>query len=530
MKQFAGLLADLENTPKTSIKVALLKTYFSTASDQDKVWAVALFTGRKPKRQVNTRQLTDWALECTGMTRWLFEESYQVVGDLAETLALLIASDARLEARQQDTTLSHWMDFLLALEGEPDEVKQERVTSAWGDLGQQERLVFNKLITGGFRVGVSDTLVARALAELTGQEQSAVVHQLMGAWQPDEVTFSQLLSGDAATVDHSKPYPFYLAYALDQELVQLGDAADWSAEWKWDGIRVQLIVRGGQLYLWSRGEELITDKFPELSPLAEALPEGTVIDGELLPYRDGQPLPFALLQTRIGRKAVSKRQLAEAPARIIAYDLLEWDGVDMRALPFAERRAHLAKVVGATDLLLFSESLTFGSWQELTALRERSREYHAEGLMLKRLDSAYLAGRKRGDWWKWKTDPYSVDAVLVYAQKGHGRRADLYSDYTFALWDGEVLVPFAKAYSGLTDQEIAEVTRFVRQHTLERFGPVRTVEPRLVFEIHFEGINASPRHKSGIAVRFPRIHRWRRDKQPSEANTLEDLKALVSDG
>ncbi|MEM9324222.1 MAG: ATP-dependent DNA ligase [Bacteroidota bacterium] len=525
MKAFAELILSLENTNKTSSKIKYLESFFRDASEEDSIWTIALFTHRRPKRQVNTRLLAEWAMSYAQLDAWLFEESYHVVGDLAETISLILPSSVT----SSDRTLSGWMDYLRDLTDKSEWEKEVAIKEAWSTLSHEERFVFNKLITGGFRVGVSHNTIFKALGKVLDIDQSEVAHRLSGDWDPYHTSFHTLLDDQPGASD-SKPYPFYLAYPLEDEPERLGELRDWDIEWKWDGIRSQLIKRGGELFLWSRGEELITDKFPELHDLIELLPNGVVLDGELLAFSDGRPLPFSILQTRIGRKNVSKKHLREAPASIICYDLLEYEGVDIRDRPLSERRTLLEKLIGEglfSPRLMVSEQVQCDNWQEVAELRKHSREHDAEGFMIKRWSSPYKSGRKRGDWWKWKVDPYTVDAVMIYAQKGHGRRADIYSDYTFAVWDGDRLVPFAKAYSGLTDKEMTEVTAFVQKNTLERFGPVRTVTPDLVFEIHFEAINESSRHKSGIAVRFPRIHRWRRDKPPEEANTLEDLKRLL---
>lgn len=527
MKEFATLLSNIENTSKTNTKVSYLKEYFKESFDQDRVWAIALFTHKRPRRQVNTRMLSDWANEKAKLPVWLFEESYHVVGDLSETLSLILPKVEKSEI--DDQPLTFWIESLVQLEGKSDDEKKDFIFYAWEQMDRNEILYFNKLITGGFRVGVSKNLVIRALAEATDQEPSEIAHRLMGNWDPLTESFKSLVIESSQGEELSRPYPFYLAYPIESEISELGNPNEWNAEWKWDGIRSQLVKRGGELHVWSRGEELITDKFPELNPLKDVIPDGTVIDGELAAFKNGKILPFALLQTRISRKTVSKKQLKDAPAAIISYDLLEWKGEDFRNMSLEHRRNILNNLVNTVDHsnLHFSEDITFNTWQELSTIRESSRENFAEGLMIKRKKSDYKVGRKRGDWWKWKIDPYSIDAVLIYARKGHGRRADLYSDYTFAVWDQGKLVTFAKAYSGLTDKEMLEITRFVRANTQERFGPVRNVKPELVFEIHFEGIAPSSRHKSGVAVRFPRIHRWRRDKAPSEANTLEELKNLI---
>lgn len=526
MKQFAQLILDLENTSGTNQKVSLFKNYFEHASDEDKLWALALFSHKRPKSILNTRQLREIVLELTDIEPWLFEESYNVVGDLAETLNLVLPAASSSSGR----SLSHWIQFLISIKPLDEEDKKSKVQQALNQLEKSERFVFFKLLTGGFRVGVSKTLVLKALGLQLGIDQTILAHRSMGNWTPDTTTFKSLLLDANENEDLSKPYPFYLAYAIETDAESLGPIDDWQVEWKWDGIRSQLIVRNGQLSLWSRGEELITDKFPEFEPLASALPSGTVIDGELLPAKEGKPLPFALLQKRIGRKNLTKKILTEVPATIRAYDLLEWGGKDIRPTPLHSRRSQLAELVSEVNqpMLHLSEIVTATDWEQISALQKEARTYRAEGFMLKRKSSTYQSGRKKGDWWKWKVDPMTIDAVMIYAQKGHGKRADLFSDYTLAVWDDEQLVPFAKAYSGLTDKELSEVSRFVRNNTKEKFGPVRTVTPELVFEVAFEGIQLSPRHKSGVAVRFPRIHRWRKDKKPVEANTLSDLKALLN--
>lgn len=525
MKRFAALFAALDGTTKTSVKLDALAGYFGAAPEPDRVQTIALLSGRRPKRAATSTELRIWAAEAAGLPLWLFEESYAVVGDLAETIALVLPP---AEARG-DESLSATIAALSALAGQPAAARQTAVLGFWARLGPEERFLFNKLITGGFRMGVSQGLMTKALATATGVEEATLAHRLMGDWRPETTSFASLIAGDEGP--GARPYPFALASALEGGPETLGAPGDWMAEWKWDGIRGQLIARPGHFALWSRGEELITDRFPELAPLADFLPPGTVIDAEVLAFRDGRPLPFAALQTRIGRKTVSRKQLAEAPAHLLAYDLLEARGADIRDLPLSTRRVRLEATLAALPAGLpisASPLLRFDDWPGLAAQRDAARDEMAEGLMLKRAASPYFTGRRRGDWWKWKLDPFSVDAVMIYAQAGHGRRANLYTDFTFALRDGNDLVPFAKAYSGLTDAEFAEITQWVRGHTLERFGPVRRVAPELVFEIGFEGIQASPRHKSGIALRFPRMLRWRRDKGVEDIDTLDSLRALLA--
>jgi DNA ligase-1 len=538
MKAFAQLFLSLDETNKTNEKVKILKDYFASVPDTDKMHMLALFAGRKPKRQINSTLVRNWAIEASHIPAWLFEESYHVVGDLAETMALLMPQTNNSSSK----TLTEWIAEINALGTKTEDEKKTWLLASWAMLDSSERFVFNKLLTGSFRVGVSTNLVIKALAEISGIAAPALTHRIMGSWMPETYPYAQLVQEQDAGDDISRPYPFFLAYPIQETSEKqksaadlktaLGDEAEWQAEWKWDGIRSQMIKRAGEIFIWSRGEDLATDKFPELHPFLNALPDGTVLDGELLSFTNGQPMPFNILQTRIGRKNLTKKILEESPVAIIAYDCLEYKGEDIRYKTQAERRLILEELQEATPfpaIFHISAIIPFKTWDELATIREQSRAMIAEGIMLKRKSATYQVGRRRGDWWKWKIDPLSVDAVMIYAQKGHGRRADLYTDYTFAVWDGDKLVPFAKAYSGLTDQEINKVDNFVKRNTLEKFGPVRTVKPELVFEIGFEGINKSSRHKSGIALRFPRILRWRHDKPKEEADTIESLRALLGE-
>ena len=524
MKRFAQLFIELDQTTKTNAKLNALVRYFEEATDEDKVWAIALFTHRRPKRNVVSTRLKEWTAELAELPQWLFDESYHIVGDLAETLSLLTPK----QKTTSDRSLSHWIHYLIALRDLDDEQKKVKVLEAWEQLGQREQFLFNKLMTGGFRVGVSQKMMTNALAKHTGMDPAVIAHKLMGKWDPATISFEELILTESANDDLSKPYPFYLAYALESEPEEIGEPQDWQAEWKWDGIRGQLIMRQGELFVWSRGEELVTGKFPEFELLRAQLKEDVVIDGEIMCW-DDKPLPFNILQTRIGRKNVSRKILEQAPVILMAYDVLEYQGQDIRSKTQTERRAILEEVVQSADsnVLHISPVVDFETWDELKALREKSREMYAEGFMLKSVAADYKVGRKRGDWWKWKVDPLSIDAVMIYAQRGHGRRANLYTDFTFAVWNGDDLVTFTKAYSGLTDEEFKKVNEFIKKNTLDKFGPVRTVKAELVFEIGFEGIAASKRHKSGVALRFPRILRWRKDKSPKEANTLEDLIKLL---
>ncbi len=527
-KAFAELVGIVGTSTKTNDKILALTHYFSVADAKDKVWVIAIFSGRRPKRIVNSTRIIEWCVEIANIPGWLFAECYHTVGDLGETISLLLPEAAK-NSPQTSFPLHYYIEKFIELEKEQEAIRKNFIINSWMQMDQSERFVFNKLIMGSFRIGVSQKTIVNALAKLTNLTSSEIAHRISGNWDPSTIIFDELFDEDSQLIDHSRPYPFYLAYALNDEAHSLGNPQDWQAEWKWDGIRGQIIKRDNQLFVWSRGEELITDKFPEYEALNHQLPNGIVLDGEILPGMDGKPLPFALLQTRIGRKNITKKHLKEVPVTFFAYDLLEYNGEDYRSRPLEERRARLEKMVNGLPAgpLLLSPKIEFDSWQQLADIRGTSRQMGAEGLMLKKKSSAYQVGRKVGDWWKWKIDPLVIDAVMIYAQKGSGRRSNLYTDYTFAVKDGDRLVPFAKAYSGLTDKEFAMVDAFVKRNSIEKFGPVRTVKPELVFELAFEGIAASNRHKSGVALRFPRMSRWRHDKKPDEINTLDDLKQLL---
>lgn len=533
MQSFAELVNILGTSTKTNARLEALQEYFATAPAKDKVWVIAIFSGRRPKRIVNSTILQQWCLELANIPQWLFDESYHTVGDLAETIALL------LPEKTNDTTslspdLSFYLEKFIALEKEEEQAKKDFVLTCWNQFNQTERFVFNKLITGGFRIGVSQKMMVNALAKSVNASPSVIAHRIGGNWNPANTSLEELLNEQASALDISKPYPFYLSYAVEGEVNNLGDIHEWQAEWKWDGIRGQIIKRNNELFVWSRGEELVTEKFPEYDAFKNASPDGIALDGEIICMTANEngilkPLPFSVLQTRIGRKNISKKQLTEAPVVFIAYDILEYNGHDYRENNLSARRELLEKIISTINhpSIQLSPVIEVNDWEELKNIRQTSRDNSSEGVMLKRKNSIYQVGRKRGDWWKWKIDALTIDAVMIYAQKGHGRRSNLYTDYTFAVKDGDKLVSFTKAYSGLTDKEFAEVDNFVKRNSLEKFGPVRTVKPELVFEIAFEGIAASNRHKSGVALRFPRISRWRKDKTPGEINTLEDLKAIL---
>jgi DNA ligase-1 len=530
MKQFAALYTAIDSTTSTKAKTDAMVAYFSMAAPRDAAWAMYFLTGHKPRQAVPTRRLHTWAAEAAGLPLWLFEESYDAVGDLAETIALVLPPPIPAEA---DLALHRWVEErILPLRNLAEAEQRERLLGAWTVLTREERFVFNKLITGAFRVGVSELLVTRALAAVSGVDAKVIAHRLMGDWSPTEQMWRRVIEPGETALDRAHPYPFFLAHPLDVEPQALGNREEWLAEWKWDGIRAQLIRRGDTIALWSRGDESIVGQFPEIIADAPKLPD-CVIDGEILAWKEGRVMPFAALQKRLGRKNPGKKVMTESPVIFLAFDLLELAGQDWRERPLYERRAKLHEVVHSIpggSRFDTSGQVRAPSWETLAIARSKSREEGTEGLMLKRRDSTYGVGRPKGAWWKWKVEPYTLDAVLIYAQQGSGKRASLFTDYTFGIWKGDELVPFAKAYSGLTDEEIRAVDAFIRKNTLERFGPVRTVKPELVFELGFEGIQRSARHKSGIAVRFPRMLRMRTDKPAREANTVRDAFALAGLG
>jgi len=562
VKHFANLFTELDSTTSTNVKVAALQAYFNVAPPVDAAWAVYFLSGGKPRQVVKTAMLRALACEAAGIEDWLFGECYQAVGDLAETIAYVLP----LDFEASDVGLAVWMEErLLPLRGLGEEAIAQRIKSFWCELDSRGRFLLIKLVGGGFRVGVSKLLVQRALAAHSGLDAKRIAQRMMGyvdaKVMPTAIKFEALIAQSenaiADVMDAGQPYPFFLAHQLDVSLqdmeIKLGPVSDWQVEWKFDGIRGQIVKRAGQVWIWSRGEELVTERFPEIVALAASLPDGTVLDGEIMVWADNAPAAFALLQQRIGRKTLGKKILADAPVTFMAYDLLEASSQDIRGQPQHARRSQLERILAGTFVKL-SPIERLASWADFAALRTESRARGVEGFMLKRMDAGYGTGRTKADglWWKWKIEPMTIDCVVIYAQAGHGRRASLYTDYTFAVWNRKPvdaqevdsvvkaiekreparqgalqLVAFAKAYSGLTDEEFKQIDSVIRKTTLEKFGPVRSVKPTLVFELGFEGINLSPRHKSGIAVRFPRMLRIRNDKPLHEADTLGDLKALL---
>lgn len=562
MKRFASLWSAIDATTSTLKKRAALVSYLRDAPPTDAAWAVYFLAGGKPAQAIPTRLMRELACEIGGVDSWLFDECHAVTGDLAEAIAYVMPP----AERTSDRPLAEWIEqCILPLRGAPDAVQREALREAWAQLDRLERFIFVKLVGGGFRVGVGRLLVQQALAEVAGLDAKLLAHRMIGytdrRTRPTAEHYLALIDADdAAALAPSQPYPFFLAHPLTVEPHQLpGTIDDWLIEWKYDGIRAQVVRRAGQTHVWSRGEDMLTDRMPELIDMAASWPDGTVVDGEILAWRtdgDDRHAAFAVLQQRIGRLKPSKAFLQKAPVAFVAYDLLEIDGADLRATPLHERRRRLEQFAVLHGVRL-SPLVKAADWDQLTTERQRSREMAVEGLMLKHRDSTYGTGRTRGNgiWWKWKVEPYTVDAVLIYAQAGHGRRANVFTDYTFAVWnrpprdateaqavidairdrrpadrDGLQLVPFAKAYSGLSDAEFKEVDREIRRHVIDKFGPVRAVVPTMMFELGFEGIQRSSRHKSGIGTRFPRMLRTRFDKPLHEADSLQTLEALVDGG
>lgn len=530
MRRFAELYAALDRTTSTLAKRDEIVSYLSEVKAADAAWAVYVLGGGKLRRLAKSGELREALARASGCADWLIEESYSHVGDLAETIALMLPSGS---GSLGDTQLREWMEQHLPALGKLEaEDRIERLQCWWLALETSQVFILNKLLTGALRVGVSSRLVTQALAQWSGQPTDLIAHRMSGKWQPTAHALESL-GLPAAEDEHldDRPYPFFLASPLEHDTDSLGTRAEWVAEWKWDGIRAQLMKRGDTVSLWSRGEERLDGRFPEIEHAAAKLAGDGVLDGEILAWdEDGaRPRPFTALQTRIGKLKPSAKLIANTPVCFMAYDLLERAGEDLREKPLSERRRILLMTLANADpRLKLSAAVVGESWQALASLREESRERQTEGLMLKRLESPYRVGRKRGDWWKWKVDPYTLDAVLLYAQPGHGRRSGLFTDYTFGVWDGDALVPIAKAYSGLDDKEIGLLDRWIRGHTTERFGPVRSVEAAQVFELAFEAVQVSKRHKAGVAVRFPRIARWRTDKPIHEANSLDDLRRLAT--
>jgi DNA ligase-1 len=531
MQRFTQLFQAIDATTSTNEKVTALQTYFQTEEPANAIWAIYLFLGKTRKRLLTSRKLRDIFLSLADIPEWLFEDCYAHVGDSSEVIALLLQTLELPRTTGQTLPLHEWMESVIPTVKTIDDeaILRDVVVSWWSSLQPFEVFVLNKILTGAFRVGVSEKLLIKGLSAACSVPESVLAHRLMGDFEPTVEFYHALTQPDSVARSPSQPYPFFLASPLEEERFQTENLAEWIAEWKWDGIRAQILKRDNTVFIWSRGEDLITPQFPELEADCLALPDGVVLDGEILCWEGDRPMNFNHLQKRLGRKRVTPKLMETHPVRFLAYDLLEWDGQDRRDIPLGDRQHQMQVLLSSVHLprVGVSPTMTVESFEALQTLRSQAPEHGAEGLVVKAIASPYLVGRKRGYWWKYKVEPMTLDAVLIYAQAGSGKRANLFTDYTFALWQGEELVTFAKAYSGLDNQEIDELDKWIRRHTIEKFGPVRSVEPIQVFELGFEGIAESNRHKSGISVRFPRILRWRKDKPAQEADTLETARNLL---
>lgn len=522
MQKFVTLFQNIDQTQSTNEKVLHIQNYFSSCSDEDGAWALFFLCGHRIKRLITGKKLLEWCKEMVAIPSWLIEESYATVGDSAETISLLLPR--KEESAYNPYSLAEWMEKCIQpLKGLDEENQKKQILTFWHQLSTQEIFLINKILTGSLRVGVSALLTLKGLSGAIGISREILSQRLMGDWEPTGSFYANLKS-ESEHNRYLNPYPFYLAYAFEGDLSSLGSLSDWMIEWKWDGIRGQGVIRNAMAALWSRGNELISHQFPELIEAFKTLPEGVVLDGEILAHKEGRPLPFAELQKRLGRKNVSKAMMEKSPVVFMIYDILEFQGTDIRSHALSERRALLEHLTIHSPKLILSEEIKCQEWDAVHALRLESRERATEGIMLKKRDSVYGVGRQKGFWWKYKVDAMTLDAVLLYAQAGSGRRANLFTDYTFALWKDKELIPITKAYSGLDQKEINELDAWIRRNTEEKFGPVRKVKPLHVFEIAFEGIQLSKRHKSGIALRFPRISRWRKDKPCEECDSLETVK------
>lgn len=525
MNDFAQLFRVLDQTSKADLKIKALAHYFKNANDKDSVWTIALSMGKRPKRMVSTTLLKSWLADFMDMPVWLFEECYRLTGDLAETLALIVPSPEETS----NHSLTEWIEVIISLKDREDFIKKEAVFNAWKTLDQDERFVFNKLISGGFRIAVSQVHLIKALSEVSNIDENKLTHRIMGKWDPTTITFDELIMQASPTEDLSMPYQLCKTQELSIEIDKLGDSSDWIAERKWDGIRGQLILRQNEFYMWTKGGELVTAKFPEFESLKGKFENDIVIDGEILPYKEGKVMNYNAIQNRIKRKSVSKKQMLDTPVIMIAFDLLEYDGMSLSNLSLKERREKLEEVVIAisSDKLLFSDSINFNSWDELVMERLKSRSHNSMGIILKHKDSLYQSKKEEVGWLAWHAEPLTITAVLIYVQRGTGQQSKSYGEFTFAVKNSDGLVPFTKAKEGLSEKEIEEISVFVKKNTIERFGPVRSIKPEFVFEIAFDGIAQSSRHKSGIALRNPRIKRWVKDKTVEKINTHRDLLKML---
>ena len=523
MRSFTKLFDDIGRSDQEADKIKLIIDYYTKADEKDKIWVMYIMLGGKIKNKLKAKRLKEWACEYAGIPDWLFEESYRFTGDLVETISLILPE----KETESERTFSEWMEFIEKVNRADEDKRKEKIIEAWKSLDHSEKYVFNKLITGSLRSGVNDKVIIKALSELLNIEINAISRRIKSEWNPDKISFKELFSGDDPNDVISKPYPFFTEEVMVTEPEQLGAAVEWLAEWKFTGIRVQIIYRQGVIFIWTKDEDLVTDKFPEFENLKNILPEGIVLDGVLLCYGNGKPLPLSYLKTRTGRKNINRKTMTEFPVVFIVYDILEHEGNDIRNKSLSDREEIISNfkfLITNNDLIKFSQEIKFENWEELRKIRERSGELMAEGILLKRKVTEHLNDSKK-KFLIWKPEPIYIDAVLMYAMKGE--RTDLFTEYTFGVWDERKLVSIAKANSGLTEDEIKEVSEFIKNNTIEKFGPVRTVKPELVFEIAFESISESKRHKSGVVLHFPRIKNWKGGKNIEEVGNIKNLKEML---
>jgi len=537
MKNFASLFKELDESTRADFKVEAFLNYFKIAHSGDAAWAVSLSLGRKIKQIVPIKKLREWSLELAQIPEWLLAECLDNVGDLAETISLVLPSDCNSE----NFPLQTWMEqYLLPLRNQKEEFQKEKIVAAWRLLNSTERFLWNKLVTGNFHMDISPKLIIKALSIFCGLSERIISIRLTGDWIPSADFFNMLSAPDDNNNAFCNPWPFNPIIKLDQDIEDLGNVNLWIAEWKWNGIRSQIIKRENQVYIWSHDDDLINDLLPELCELGSFLPDGTVIEGIIIPLKNNAPLPESELQKRIAKGYTVKKIVSDIPVSFVAFDLLEFQKEDIRNKSLSQRRIHLKEIFNdiSDKKFILSEIIECNSWEDLKNVKSEARKKSADGLILKRIDSPYFlgnyninisspAGVSKTDWYKWKNDPLTIIAVLLYAGVEQGSVPPLFKDYTFALWHEGKLVPFAKTSSGLTDKEIIQVDAFIRKNTLEKFGPVRTVRPELVFELEFDGIHKSSRHKSGLVVLSPRILRWLHDKKIEEAGSLNSLTAII---
>lgn len=524
MKAFAELIFNLRKWDTENNQIRYIKEYFSISDDRDCIWAIYILLGKKIKNEFRSKQqLKKWACEYAEIPDWLFDESYSFTGDLTETISLILPGKEADSGR----TLTEWMHYMESFCKSDDQGNKKKVVDAWKELDHTETYVFNKLIPGNFKSGVDEKVIIKALSKFLNIESNVISNRIKSNWHPDLISFYELFSKFNPDDIISKPYPFIPEEVFESEPGVLGSAADWLAEQKFKGIRCQLIFRKGKIFLWTDNGELINDKFPEFEFIKKYLPDDSVFTGSIICINNGMKSQHNYLQARLRRKNISSKSLKESPVIFMMNDLLEYEGTDMRNKFLIERK-ELIKcnkfMISKNNLIKYSENIKFENWEELRTIRRKSSDTISGGIILKKKNSLFLSDINE-KYLICKPEPLSADAVLMYALKGE--RTDLFSEFTLGVWDKGKLVSIAKINSGLSEEEIREVSEFVNNNTLEKFGPVRTVRPELVFNISFESISFSVRHKSGVVLQSPEISKWIRGKNIFDASSLENLKKFI---